>query len=123
YSVPREPPILLGGLTLMKKLSIALAALAAAAFSLPALAVDSSSPKDDKSTHKDAVQSKTDAKTDANGAGAGGTADTKTSKKPKKAKKVKSDTNAGAGSTTAGQQKSGAADNKATSGTSSPTKP
>jgi hypothetical protein len=38
---------------------------------------------------------------------------------------MKSDTNAGSGSTgtTAGQEKSGAADNKATSGTSSPTKP
>jgi hypothetical protein len=113
----------------MKKLSIALAALAAAAFTLPAFAqVDSSSPKDDKATHKDAVQKK------ESNAGSGQTSDTKTSKKAKKAKKpMKSGTNAGSGSTstststgtsaTAGQEKSGAADNKATSGTSSPTKP
>jgi hypothetical protein len=108
----------------MKKLSIALAALAAAAFTLPAFAVDSSSPKDDKATHKDAVEKK------ESNAGSGQTSDTKTSKKAKKAKKpMKSGTNAGSGSTstgtstTAGQEKSGAADNKATSGTSSPTKP
>ena len=106
----------------MKKLSIALAALVAAAFTLPAFAVDSSSPKDAKSTHKDAVQQK-----QQSNAGTGATSDTKTHKKAKKAKKpMKSDTNAGGGSTgttTAGSQKTGAADNKATSGTSSPTKP
>jgi hypothetical protein len=103
----------------MKKLSIALATLAAAAFTLPAFAqVDSSSPKDDKATHKDAVEKKQESN-----AGAGQTSDTKTSKKSKKAKKVKPDTNAASGSTTAGDQKSGAADNKATSGTSSPAKP
>jgi len=102
----------------MKKLSIALAALAAAAFTLPAFAqVDSSSSKDDKSTHKSAVENK------QSNTGAGATSDTKTSKKSKKAKKMKPDSNAGSGSTAAGAQTSGATDNKATSGTSSPAKP
>jgi hypothetical protein len=104
----------------MKKLSIALAALAAAAFTLPAFAqTDSSSSKDDKATHKDAVEKK-----QQSNAGAGATSDTKTSKKSKKAKKMKQpDSNAGSGSTAAGAQTSGAGDNKATSGTSSPAKP
>jgi mannitol-specific phosphotransferase system IIBC component len=103
----------------MKKLSIALAALAAAAFTLPAFAqTDSSSSKDDKATHKDAVEKK-----QQSNAGAGATSDTKTSKKSKKAKKMKPDSNAGSGSTAAGAQTSGAGDNKATSGTSSPAKP
>jgi len=103
----------------MKKLLIALAALAAAAFTLPAFAqTDSSSSKDDKATHKDAVEKK-----QQSNAGAGATSDTKTSKKSKKAKKMKPDSNAGSGSTAAGAQSSGATDNKATSGTSSPAKP
>jgi len=103
----------------MKKLSIALAALAAAAFTLPAFAqTDSSSSKDDKATHKDAVEKK-----QQSNAGAGATSDIKTSEKSKKAKKMKPDSNAGSGSTAAGAQTSGATDNKATSGTSSPAKP
>jgi len=81
-----------------KKLSIALAALAAAAFGLPALAVDSSSAKNDKSTHKAAAEKKQESN-----AGAGATGDTKTHKKAKKAKKpMKSEPSAGGGSTSTG---------------------